>query len=160
MYKTRISKVLDMAGSRMTLDKSCSSTFIQRVEVELNRAERYRVFVSLTVFDLGPVREIAGDKNHEVLTDVSVQVRELVRACDYVALLHDHCLAVLQPETPRQGAEIAAKRLATMVKDRLVARLGEDANRAIPVEIASFPDTAGARTLNGFLEELAQKSQN
>jgi GGDEF domain-containing protein len=144
----------------MTVDRSCCDAFVQRVEVELNRAERYRVFVSLTVFDLGPVREVAGDKNSEVLRDLSTQVRELVRACDYVALLHDHCLAVLQPETPRQGAEIAAKRLATMVKDRLVARLGEGANRVIPVEIASFPDTAGARTLNGFLEELAARSQN
>ena len=154
------SKALDMAGSRMTVDSSCCDAFVQRVEVELNRAERYRVFVSLTVFDLGPAREVAGDKSHEVLTEVSTQVRELVRACDYVALLHDHCLAILQPETPRQGAEIAAKRLVTMVKDRLVAKLGENANRVIPVEIASFPDTAGARTLNGFLEDLASKSQN
>ena len=49
------SKVLDMAGSRMTVDSSRCDAFVQRVEVELNRAERYRVFVSLTVFDLGPV---------------------------------------------------------------------------------------------------------
>lgn len=149
-----------MTSSRLTIDNSCSEAFAEKVAVELNRAERYRVFVSLTVLDLGAVREGDGDKVLELLHDVSNKVKDLVRACDYVALLHNHCLAVLQPETPRQGAEIAAKRLAAVIKNRLMERLGNNADLTIPVEIASYPDTAGARTLNGFLEELAHKTQN
>jgi GGDEF domain-containing protein len=149
-----------MASTRMAVELSYCDAFAEKVAVELNRAERYRVFVSLTVFDLGPVSEMAGDKIPELLLDVSAQVKEQVRACDHVALLHEHCLAVLQPETPRQGAEISAKRLTAAVKNRLIEKLGHDADRAISVEIASYPDTAGARTLTGFLQEMARKTQN
>ena len=149
-----------MTSSRLTVDNSCGEAFAEKVAVELNRAERYRVFVSLTVIDLGAVREALGDKVSDLFLDVSNRVRELVRACDHVALLNNSCLAVLQPETPRQGAEIAAKRLAAVVQNRIMEALGDNADRTIPVEIASYPDTAGARTLTSFLEALGRKTQN
>ena len=149
-----------METSRTTIGSSCSDTFAQKVEVELNRAERYRVFVSLTVLDLDPAAEVAGERTAEVLQDVAEGVREAVRTCDYVALLNHNYLAVLLPETPRQGAEVAGRRLAGIARTRLEERLGHGANRVIPVEIASYPDTAGARTLSGFLEELARKGRN
>lgn len=134
--------------------------FADKVEVELSRAERYRVFVSLSVLDLTPAGAVAGDRTLEVLREVMRQVKSAIRASDEVALLHDHCLAVLLPETPRQGAEIAMKRLTELVKGKLVESLGAGLDRVIPVEIASYPDTAGARTLTGFLEELEQRNRN
>lgn len=149
-----------METSNTTSEMWSRGTFAEKVAIELNRAERYRVFVSLTVLDLGSTGELAGDKATEVLDEVATVVKESVRACDSVAVLHGHCLAVLQPETPRQGAEISANRLAELVKGRLIKQFGEPADRMIPVEIASFPDTAGARTLAGFLEELVHKSRN
>ncbi|MEW5795107.1 MAG: hypothetical protein AB1772_01980 [Candidatus Zixiibacteriota bacterium] len=149
-----------MEAPRTTIDTRCPGTFADKVAVELNRAERYRVFVSLTIIDLGPAREIAADQAAEVLEDVTSRVKAAVRACDHVDLLMGHCLAVLQPETPRQGAEIAARRLTEIVKGSLKARYGDQADRAIPVEIASYPDTAGARTMQGFLEDMVKKSQN
>jgi hypothetical protein len=149
-----------MPNSRMAVDLSQCGAFAEKVAIELNRAERYRVFVSLTVFDLGAVCEVAGEKTTVLLHDLSDRVKELVRACDHVELLNASCLAVLQPETPRQGAEISAKRLTAVVKSRLIEELGREADRVIPVEIASYPDTAGARTLTGFLQELTQKNQN
>ena len=149
-----------METSSTTIDSSCGESFAQKVEVELNRAERYRVFVSLTVLDLSQAEELAGNKAPEVIQDVTAGIKDAVRTCDYVALLNDRCLAILLPETPRQGAEVASNRLAEIARNRLVARFGQEANRAIPVEIASYPDTGGARTLNGFLEELAGRSRN
>jgi GGDEF domain-containing protein len=149
-----------METSWTTIGSSCTDTFAEKVEVELNRAERYRVFVSLTVLDLSPAEEMAGERTVEVLQDVAMGVKEAVRTCDYVALLYHHCLAVLLPETPRQGAEVASRRLADIARTRLMARLGQEADQVIPVEIASYPDTAGARTLGGFLEELAKKGRN
>jgi len=149
-----------METSKTAAQTPCHGTFAEKVAIELNRAERYRVFVSLTVLDLGSTGELAGDKVSEVMDEVATCVKESVRACDSVAVLHDHCLAVLQPETPRQGAEISANRLAEIIKGRLIKRFGEPADRMIPVEIASFPDTAGARTLAGFLEEQVHKSRN
>jgi len=142
------------------LNQPRCGAFADKVEVELSRAERYRVFVSLSVLDLGPAGAAAGDRALEVLHEVMKQVKSAIRASDQVALLHDCCLAVLLPETPRQGAEIAMKRLTELVKGKLVESLGVGVDRVIPVEIASYPDTAGARTLTGFLEELEQRSRN
>ena len=149
-----------METSRTTIGHSCSDSFAQKVEVELNRAERYRVFVSLTVLDLGHAEEMPGERTAEVLRDVTMGVEKAVRTCDHVALLHHNYIAVLLPETPRQGAEVAGRRLAGIARTKLAALLGDCTNGVIPVEIASYPDTAGARTLNGFLEELARKGRN
>jgi GGDEF domain-containing protein len=149
-----------METSRTTIGHSCGDSFTQKVEVELNRAERYRVFVSMTVLDLSPTEEMAGERADEVLEEVTAGIKEAVRTCDHVALLNKSYLAVLLPETPRQGAEVAGRRLAGIARVRLTARLGSEADQVIPVEIASYPDTAGARTLGSFLEELARKGQN
>ena len=100
---------------------------------------------------------MSGVDAKEVLEDLTGQVKDAVRACDYVELVGKTCLAVLLPETKRQEAEIVAHRLADLVTGRL-----SKTSRAetVPVEIASYPDTAGAKTMAEFLEELAAKSQN
>jgi GGDEF domain-containing protein len=134
--------------------------FADRVGVELNRAERYRVFVSLTVLDLTGAGQAAGEDVSQTLSAITETVREAVRACDYVELLGDNCLALLLPETPRQGAEVASRRLAQMVRERLRELTDIEDDVVIPVEIASYPDTAGARPMTSFLEDLAARSQN
>ena len=105
---------IEMETSLTSLSEPSSEAFAQKVGVELNRAERYRVFVSLTVIDLEPATAVAGEKASEILQDIMSRVKDAVRACDYVELLDDHSLAVLLPETPRQGAEVAARRLADL----------------------------------------------
>jgi len=141
-------------------NKTSCGTFAARVGVELSRAERYRVFLSLTVLDLGPARDQAGSDAKEVLEDLTGQVQGAVRACDCVELLDGKCLAVLLPETKRQDAEIVAHRLADLVTGRLSKSSGASIEKVVPVEIASYPDTAGAKTMAEFLEDLAAKSQN
>ena len=134
--------------------------FVDRVGVELNRAERYRIFVSLTVIDLG---QVTGDRRETTpgLTEaLGRRIRETVRACDYVAFVDNSCLALLFPETPRQGAEIASRRVAAVVREEMAKLSAAEVKEVIPVEIASYPDTAGAKTMNAFLEELARKRRN
>jgi GGDEF domain-containing protein len=150
----------EMNTSKTLTNQPSYGAFANKVEMELNRAERYRVFVSLTVLDLGPAREAVGDKVFELMTDLVSGVKNAVRACDYVELIEGHCLAVLLPETPRQGAEIAARRLADIIQGKFSESIGQPIDKVIPVEIASYPDTAGAKTVTGFLEELSKKSRN
>ena len=118
------------------------------------------VFVSLTVLDLTTVREAFGEGLSPIFQDVMNAVRDSIRACDYVELLNEESLALLFPETPRQGAETAARRLADLVRERLCDLTDRSLDGVIPVEIASYPDTAGARPLSGFLEELVSESRN
>ncbi len=142
--------------------KTSSPTFVERVGVELHRAERYRVFLSLTVLDLCPSEDQSCDEVEvgKVLDDLAGQIKEAVRACDYVELLGKGQVAVLLPETRRQEAEIVAHRLADLATEKLGKSSSKNGDNIVPVEIASYPDTAGAKTMTKFLEELAAKSQN
>lgn len=149
-----------METPRITSLQTTPGTFAERVGVELNRAERYRVFVSLTVLDLGAVREVAGEDASRILDRLIETVNSSIRACDFAALLEGHCLALLFPETPRQGAEIASRRLAGIIRSKLEELTGQKTGGLIPVEIVSYPDTAGAKTLNHFLEDLVRRSRN
>ena len=143
-----------------TLEDIKPRAFVDLAGIELHRAERYRVFVSMTLVDFGFAREHFSGDFDTVRSTLRQKVRQAIRACDYVALLEGDNLALLFPETPRQGAEVAARRLADLVRNE-VARLTEkDVTDVVPVEIASYPDTAGAKTLAGFLEELANKNRN
>ena len=146
-----------MASHSENLD---THRFADRVGIELNRAERYRIFVSLTVIELAPLLEKLGERASAVKSRLEAKARESVRTCDYVAFIHESCLAFLFPETPRQGAEIATRRLTDLIKDEVSRMTGEPLTDMVAVEIASYPDTAGARTMSAFLEELAQKHRN
>jgi len=141
-------------------DQQVPNSFINRAGIELHRAERYRVFVSLTVLDLGFVRQAAGDRFSAIMETLSGLVQSNIRTCDYIAQLDDSRLGLLLPETSRQGAEIAVKRLSEVIRTHLAASINEDVREVIPVEIASYPDTGGAKTLSGFLEELMIRSRN
>ena len=151
---------VDMESSLATDSRASRETFAERVGVELRRAERYRVFLSLTVLDFGPARDQSGAEAKEVMEDLAEQIQEVVRACDYVELLGESCLAVLLPETKRQEAEIVAHRLADLVTGRFSKSSRVSIKETVPVEIASYPDTAGAKTLSEFLAELVAKGQN
>ena len=141
-------------------DQQVPNSFINRAGIELHRAERYRVFVSLTVLDLGFVKQVAGERFPSLMEKLSGTVQSNIRACDYIAQLDDTRLGLLLPETSRQGAEIAVKRLSEVIRHNLSEVIHEDVREVIPVEIASYPDTGGAKTLAGFLEELTIRSRN
>lgn len=150
----------EMTARRFSLQSTTADQFISAANVELNRAERYRVFISLTIFDLGFLAESADSRQGALVEQISESVRDSIRACDYAALLDDSHLAVLFPETPRQGAETAVRRLTGTIRDKLKEVVGEAPTEIIPVEMASYPDTAGAKALTVFLKEFADKRLN
>jgi len=148
-----------MATRFTTKDDTLPGTFLDRAGVELQRAERYRVFVSLSVLDMAPVKRLVGDMQPDFADEILEMAKNDVRACDYVSFIDGH-LALLFPETSRQEAEIPARRIAEMIRAFVHEKSGIASQEVIPVEIASYPDTAGARTMAAFLEDLANKSRN
>ena len=136
------------------------SSFFKRVDLELKRAERYRLFVSLIVLDLSFVRSLNRDQSPQLLGDLLQVVRENVRVIDNVSALADHRVALLLPETSRQGAEIAARRLSELIRSSLTQQTSGKIDDTIPLEMISFPDAAGAKTVTDFLQELSEQSRN
>ena len=138
-----------------------SESFLDQVAMELQRAERYRAFLSLMVLDMGFAKESLGETG---CTKLMERLRELmqrrIRVCDTISLADGCRLCLLLPETSRQGAETTVKRISEEISAELSRYLDNNDEPTIPVELSSYPDAAGARTILQFLEEFAQESKN
>lgn len=148
-------------ASGRSIVESLSQTFADRAGIELHRAERYRVFVALTMIDLGFLKEkLAGAALDETINQMTAFVRKQIRACDYVARLDDECLGLLLPETSRQGAEVALRRITESMREELGQITGQPVKQIIPAGLASYPDAAGAVTVSQFLQDLQHHCRN
>ncbi len=144
----------------LTVRLSTNNSFFERVGLELKRAERYRLFVSLIVLDLSSVHSVNRDQSPQLLSDLVQVVRENIRVIDNVSVLANHRVALLLPETSRQGAEIAARRLSELIRSSLTQQASGGIDDTIPLEMVSYPDAAGAKTVTDFLRDLSEQSRN
>jgi len=138
-----------------------ADTFARRINYELKRAERYRIFVSLVVFNITPVLEFLNRADitrsaAEFIDSLSNIIKKSVREIDTVSNSSQDKIGLLFPETPRQGAEAAARRISETLHSFYAEYFGKPADCPIPVEISSYPDAAGARSLASYLDEFDQ----
>jgi GGDEF domain-containing protein len=147
-----------MDNEQSNLLNDCS--FASRIKYELKRAERYRVFVSLVVFNVGSIFDVI-DRNklraegarEGFLKAVNTVIRQSVREIDAVSNNQKEKIGILCPETSRQGAEAAARRIQDALKQFCSDHFGNSGEYLIPVEIASFPDAAGTRSIASYFDE-------
>jgi hypothetical protein len=144
----------------LTQQEHSYQTFLTIADMELKRAERYRIFVSLLVLDLSFLPELFGDKAHEVVSELAHLAGGKVRCTDSISLMDARRMALLFPETPRQSAMLAARRLTEIMRRTLSEKAGRPVDAMIPVEIASYPDASGAKTLDKTLHELSNRNLN
>jgi GGDEF domain-containing protein len=142
------------------MENVSKSPFIEKVGLELQRAERYSIFISLTVLDLSFLNEIPEDERTESLKTVLDVVSSNVRAIDSVSVMNKQQLGLLMPETSRQGAETVAKRIVSLIKGRLAGENRLEIGDVIPLQMASFPDTAGAKPIRELLKEWSDRNRN
>ncbi len=149
-----------MGESKINTKKDHS--FAKRIEYELKRAERYRIFVSFLVFDISSVLEAIGDFSsagenlrQNFISSVNSVIGNSVREVDVVSNGKRIKIGVLCPETSRQGAEAAAKRIQTALSNYCLDHFKNSIDYIIPVEISSFPDAAGNRSIASYSEEYA-----
>ncbi len=136
------------------------SPFIEKVGLELQRAERYSIFISLTVLDLSFLNQVPQDQRTKDLQTVLDVVSSNVRAIDSVSVLDQHQLGLLMPETSRQGAETVARRIVSLIKGQLAKESQHEVGDVIPLQMASFPDTAGAKPIRELLLEWSDRNRN
>lgn len=134
--------------------------FSKTLDLELQRAKRYRVFVSMTVFDLSFLKTGSCETNGTIVANSIELIRKNIRAIDSVAAIGKYKIGLLLPETPRQGAEVSSRRIAELLKNRLSSQPECNAAELIPLEMVSYPDAAGARSFSEFLEEITVTNRN
>ncbi len=134
--------------------------FIDLVDMELKRAERYSVFVAIVILDLSFLETYLEKQESDPAKAVVDKVRESIRIMDYVSILEDNKIGLLFPETARQGAEIAGRRISDIIRDYFSKKEKLPVDRVIPFQMASFPDAAGTITISDFLKNYSINSQN
>lgn len=144
------------------MKKDLQINFSSRFDFELRRAERYRIFLSLVVFNLGPVLENIADngkeareKKEEFLEALRDNIRRSVREIDAISNSGMSRVALLFPETTRQGAEAAARRISNILNNFCSDYFKKPIDILLPIEISSFPDASGARSITSYLDEFA-----
>jgi hypothetical protein len=140
-------------------NKFVIDTFLNLGDIELKRAERYRVFVTMIRFDLSVIDRLFPENANAILDQIVDFAQGKIRGSDMISST-SRSIAILIPETPRQGAEVTSRRLRDLLKERLSEMADKDVADTIPLELASYPDTAGARPMADFLKDLAAMSKN
>lgn len=146
------------------------SEFVTNCWTELRRAERYHVFVSLAKFEIYPTGSTRKTDSSPDSQTIAEKLVRAVRASDAVSLVNGSSVVVLFPETPRQGAEVATRRLQATIAEAIGLNVGSGTNgemiartpsgsfaalSALPsAQLSSFPDAAGARSIPDLLNEL------
>jgi len=143
------------------MDANRMNQFQDWANRELKRAERYRSFLSLVVFNLSSFISTVGqrkisspDEMNSFLTGLVERVVEGARESDLVSTLDNARLVLLLPETDDEAAAVAAGRFQTLISEYLGALAGTGFRFEVPMEVISFPGRSDQRSLKVRLNEL------
>jgi diguanylate cyclase (GGDEF)-like protein len=93
--------------------------FMERLELELHRAERYGTRLCLIMMDLDYFKRINDIHGHaagdQVLVGVARELHKSIREVDFVARLGGEEFIILMPETDLEEARLAAERMRQWV---------------------------------------------
>ena len=141
--------------------------FRQRLAEEIARSERYKAPVSLALLDVDNFQELNERHGHrkgdELLRQVATCVRASLRATDVGARYGGDEIAVILPETDREGALMAAEKVRATVagRDYLVdATTGATVLLTVSIGLASVPsDAATPDALVAAVEEALSEAK-
>ncbi|MFL5893541.1 MAG: diguanylate cyclase [Thermoleophilaceae bacterium] len=126
--------------------------FHERLEGEIERADRFGTPLSLVMLDIDKFKSVNDSYGHQqgdrVLVEVARVMRRLSRDVDLPARYGGEEMAVVLPQTDLTGAEQLAERMRIAIESMTVARL--DGGGPLPITasfgVASFPGEAIDKT--------------
>lgn len=93
----------------------------EQIDHELRRSRRYKGALSLIMAcpDISEEQtEVLGPEGTSALfKNIATIIKESLRSCDIPALFREDVLAILLPETPPEGAVVAAERIRERIQD-------------------------------------------
>ncbi|MBI2264585.1 MAG: diguanylate cyclase [Armatimonadetes bacterium] len=120
--------------------------FSERLEQEWARATRYKRPFSLLLLDLDDFKQVNDRFGHPVgdavLSEVGSAIVSAVRKVDFPARYGGEEFAVILPETPEEGALVAAHRIREKVEALQVATSDEIVSITASLGISCYPDGA------------------
>ena len=129
--------------------------------LELKRAERYCNFLSILILNLSEFLATAGkrkidspEKAREFVVRAVNRLKLSARETDIISQIGDSQLAMLLPETDREGASVAAERFREMINELMSEILDSNYDFDIPLEVTSFPGHHEEQSLRMRLTDM------
>jgi diguanylate cyclase (GGDEF)-like protein len=123
--------------------------FMERLDGEINRANRYSRDVSLLMIDIDNFKSFNDLYGHQsgdfVLKSVGDIIRRVIRNTDTGARYGGEEFAVILPETSSSEALIVAERLRQSIGRELILHTGEKVYITVSVGYATYPQDADTR---------------
>lgn len=124
--------------------------FQRRLQVEIERARRYKHHLSLLMLDIDHFKRFNDTYGHQagdyILRSLSLQMREGVRAVDWVARYGGEEFVITLPEMTATKALIAAERLRKNIAARVVTvKEDQKVNITVSIGVATFPEDADSK---------------
>ncbi len=122
--------------------------FRRRLDEEIERARRHDHSVSLLMLDLDRFKQINDTYGHlagdEALCAVAARIRIEIRPTDRAARYGGEEFVVILPETPAEGARVAAERVRRALNDAPIRLAdGRAIGLTVSIGVACYPDDAG-----------------
>ena len=115
--------------------------FHERMEKEIYRAQQYDLNFSLMILDIDDFKKfndthghLAGDRHLKSMAKI---MRFILRETDFTARYGGEEFAVILPETPIEGALIAAERIRKAVENQ---NFGQGMRSTVSIGLAAYPD--------------------
>ena len=141
----------NLSADQLTEFHRSHKIFGLRTKKELKRAERYCEFLSLLVVDIASLSKFAqrkdgtGQSSEKIQDALENVIRKSVRETDIVSKFENNLLALLLPETPKEGANCLSGRLKEGTRAFASSLIKLPQNWEAPVEMVSFPDKDNGR---------------
>jgi diguanylate cyclase (GGDEF)-like protein len=124
--------------------------FQRRLQTEIERSQRYKHHFSLLMLDIDRFKKLNDTYGHQagdsVLRALATQMRQEVRAVDYVARYGGEEFTIILPEMTASDAVTVAQRLRkNIAASAITISEGQTANITVSIGVATFPEDATSR---------------
>jgi two-component system cell cycle response regulator len=126
--------------------------FIDRLDMEMQRAKRYGRVISLCIISIDGVDKSKEAYPKSFLREFTRMVLDQARTVDITVTISSEEFALILPETPFQNAMLAAERIRQAVHEHVFEDDGVQRRITVSVGVAAYPDHSGET------EELARRA--
>ncbi|MFA6609684.1 MAG: sensor domain-containing diguanylate cyclase [Candidatus Omnitrophota bacterium] len=120
--------------------------FLERLDEELYRSKRYKFKFAFLMLDIDDFKNCNDTYGHlvgdVVLKEVGRLVKDSVREIDLVSRYGGEELAVVLPESSREGAQLVAERIRKRIAENVFKAYDEKVGITVSIGVAIFPDDA------------------
>ena len=114
--------------------------FIDRLDIEVQRAKRYERVVSLCIISIDGAADRPQEFNKAFLREFTRLVLEQARTVDISVTISTEEFGLILPETAFANAMQAAQRIKVAICDHVFEHEGKDLKITVSIGVSAFPE--------------------